>query len=294
MSSCRLCFSEETETRRYPGQNELGFDEIVVCRNCGFGWAEPLKSQEELDQFYSKGAYWESSQASKELVNHYMNQSRKRLKKVLPFVSKDRTIEILDYGAGHGCIADQCAQVLPNTNYSFFEPDPVMARNIMDKHLSINVSQINQVEDSKYDVIFLNHVLEHVADPINFLKQKIKGLKAGGVLYVETPRHDFLFKDNVFPHTLFFNEKSFQKIAEQLDLYVLNVKSFGSALSFKKANYLEKVLRKLLTSLYKLAILMKFTKLSFFVNSLLFRYDHPSDRIWVMGLMRRERDSLKH
>ena len=284
-NSCRLCSSEKTEVRSYPGRNELGLNEIVVCKDCGFGWAMPFKTQEELDQFYSQGEYWEGSQVSKELVNHYMNQSRKRLKKILPFVSKDKPIEILDFGAGHGCIADQCAEILPNASYSFFEPDPGMAKTILEKKLPVKVTEISEVEESRYDVIFLNHVLEHVADPIEFLKQKKKGLKPGGVLYIETPRHDFLFKDNVFPHTLFFDEKCFPKIAREIDLNVLDVKSFGSALSFKRANFPEKVLRKVLSILYRLTGRFNQTRLAYLVNSMMFSYDRPSDRIWVAGLL---------
>lgn len=287
MSECRLCRSTHITTRDYPGNSELNFEEIALCGDCEFGWAIPFKTQPQLDAYYSKGAYWDGSVVSNEVKNHYLNQSRHRLKKVKPFCPANSSIEILDYGAGFGGIADRCAQIFPRAKYFFFEPDPNMAQTILDKKLPIKATQVHLIESGKYDLIFLNHVLEHVADPIAFLEQVITGLKDGGVIYIETPRHDFVYKNDVHPHTLFFGEKSFNKLAAQLNLKILALNSFGSALSFKKVTVLEKLLRKSLSLGYKVTSALNLPRFAFFFNSLIFRYDWPSDRIWVMGIFKK-------
>ncbi|AMW34566.1 class I SAM-dependent methyltransferase [Haematospirillum jordaniae] len=43
------------------------------------------------------------------------------------------------------------------------------------------------LEDKTVDVIMMNHVIEHLADPLLFLKEAKRTLRPGGCLYVRTP-----------------------------------------------------------------------------------------------------------
>ena len=49
----------------------------------------------------------------------------------------------------------------------------------------------------------MNHVLEHVAEPIECLRNVTNLLSDEGRLYIEVPYADHRFKDDVFPHTWF-------------------------------------------------------------------------------------------
>ena len=44
-----------------------------------------------------------------------------------------------------------------------------------------------QTDDSSYDLVILNHVLEHFVNPINELKTILPKIKLGGYLYIEVP-----------------------------------------------------------------------------------------------------------
>ena len=61
------------------------------------------------------------------------------------------------------------------------------------KKLKLNVSRAtleNNKSKKKYDIISLNKVIEHVKDPILFLKKINKMLKKDGYIYIEVPDAD--------------------------------------------------------------------------------------------------------
>jgi predicted SAM-dependent methyltransferase len=49
----------------------------------------------------------------------------------------------------------------------------------------------------KFDLLWMNHVLEHFRDPIKALKKAYNLLSETGVLYLATPDIDFIFKTGV-------------------------------------------------------------------------------------------------
>ena len=69
--------------------------------------------------------------------------------------------------------------------------------NILDIDSYININL-------QFDVVIISHVLEHVSDPIEFLKLMTLKLREGGILYVDVPCLDYLHKELDEPHLLFF------------------------------------------------------------------------------------------
>ena len=43
----------------------------------------------------------------------------------------------------------------------------------------------------KYDFVITRHLIEHIVNPINWLKNLLKVLKVDGKLVIETPNVDF-------------------------------------------------------------------------------------------------------
>ena len=93
-------------------------------------------------------------------------------------------------------------------HYHFIEPDNFSRNQILKEYSKYNVyhKKSEELKESQYDFIFLNHVLEHVENPMTFLDTYLRALKDIGHIYVETPNKDNLFKNSVFPHTLFLHE----------------------------------------------------------------------------------------
>lgn len=230
MSSCRICgnyLPGEIKDVNYPGASSLaeGPKNILLCPNCGSGVADPMLSQSELDALYQGSSYWNESDELVINQQHFpvpFALAKARWNTVGPYLKKARPsgdISILDIGAGHGVFGLRAANKLGRrlVNYTAVEPDPVM-RQAMQKAWDVRhggeISAISDLADvsGSYDLVVLSHVLEHVSEPKEFMEMVLQKVKAGGVIFVEIPNQDYLFKKNVFPHLLFFTEKGLVKL----------------------------------------------------------------------------------
>jgi len=232
---CPACGADPGRRIPYPGgagheaRGGLRFDAIVLCPRCGLGLAEPRPRQDALDAFYASGAYWHASGGSPAQRAHESNQARRRVLRCLPHLRGAGPAA--DVGAGHGAIAEWLERLAADRveRYDFVEPDPGGRAEIAARRRRFPVVDATQagLRDG-YALLFLNHVLEHVADPADFLARAAARLRPDGLLYIETPNADQRFKDDVFPHTLFFTPAALRALAARAGLEVLACATFGA------------------------------------------------------------------
>ena len=234
--NCPLCGARAAQEIHYPGgedrpQQPLRFTRIALCEACGFGFALPKPTQAELDRFYASGSYWTEVGANLPQVMHEKSQCEQRVAACLPFLEKTRPLRVLDVGAGHGWTVDWVARMLPGkvARFDFIEPDDSAAKAIADKRPGFPLARVHNMSDAKdrYDLIFLNHVLEHVADPLAVIARITDLLTANGIAHIEMPHADYRFKRDVFPHTLFFTPASLDKLAQKAGIVQLVCTAFG-------------------------------------------------------------------
>ncbi len=233
---CLACnYQGEFLSSLYPSAgrtNVLHFEVINVCPKCGMGSVQTSLTQDDLDQFYSSGGYWSDAFSSAGLLTHQMVQAKVRLEKVEPYLNSRRSIRVLDIGAGNAFIADHLRKFFPTQKlaYYFIEPDKNLAESNLRKKLDFEIQSMRNASEfgEKFDVVFLNHVIEHVFDPIGLLKTISKSLGPSGIIYVELPNRDDQFKTDVFPHTLFFTKDAFERMSAKAEVNVLSIEIFGS------------------------------------------------------------------
>ena len=128
---------------------------------------------------------------------------------------------------------------------------------------NINITNLNckatdnfleqQFSENYFDFIYLDSVLEHVLNPIEYLIKIKRILKAGGILYVGVPNEDSLFNDvrrivfnfigrrgiseKLKPfdspyHVTGFNLISFKYLISKLDLKIKYFRNFGRKFDF--------------------------------------------------------------
>lgn len=90
--------------------------------------------------------------------------------------------KVLDVGCGTGNFSVRCPGAYRgiDTNPTAVEDGIRMGRNV-------NCAFLQNEEPDSYDVVTLFQVLEHVDDPVNFLKACVACLRPGGQLIVSTP-----------------------------------------------------------------------------------------------------------
>ena len=113
------------------------------------------------------------------------------LKKELPILD-NKGINILDVGCGDGQFIAFLKKKM-FTNVIGIEPDIDRARNARQKKIPV-YSDINDYKAINFlkkgvDVMFLWHVLEHIEQPIYFVKSLVKYLPKNGLLLISVPNH---------------------------------------------------------------------------------------------------------
>lgn len=232
LEACPVCGAGTFRKLPYPDAGgaaaALRVEAIALCEQCGAGTAVPRPEQAMLDRFYASGAYWHSSSGAAQRA-HELSQGWLRVERVRGFAAGG-ALAVADIGAGHGGIPRACAALgVRVARYAFVEPDERAAADIASLALPFAIERANSLSELRgpFDLLFLNHVLEHVADPLRFLEQAVAQVSPGGTVYVETPHADYRFKEDVFPHVFFFTPRALARLGERLAVRSLACESFG-------------------------------------------------------------------
>jgi SAM-dependent methyltransferase len=84
---------------------------------------------------------------------------------------------------------------IDTTQYNYF-PNKIGTQYILEG------SDLNEIEDEKYDFVLSSHNLEHIANPLKAIQEWVRVLKPGGFLLLILPDKRFTF-DHKRPYTAF-------------------------------------------------------------------------------------------
>jgi len=80
------------------------------------------------------------------------------------------------------------------------------------------------IADNTFDEIFAKHIIEHLNDPIGFMREMCRILKPGGTIFVATPHFSCRVAYSEPQHKLFFSYFMFNNVINGLDFEVLEQK----------------------------------------------------------------------
>jgi SAM-dependent methyltransferase len=154
---------------------------------------------------------------------------------------------VIDVGAGYGHTAFALRRVLRDAvDITALEPDPgchPTLAPVADRVIGIDALDPRAAElvPGRVDAVLLLHVLEHVRDPIAFLRQLRGWLQRGGALLLEVP-HVPPARIGVFddanphvPHLHFFTPAGVRAALERSGFAVSWVRSYGPELDERGA-----------------------------------------------------------
>ncbi len=119
------------------------------------------------------------------LISHIPSFARAARLEVLNLTSSE-TGRLLDVGCGNGTFISRMQQF--GWRVSGVDPDPAAVSHAQNQRLEVFHGTVSDVPLHPYDVITLNHVIEHVADPVDLLRECRKRLRPGaGRLIITTP-----------------------------------------------------------------------------------------------------------
>ena len=91
---------------------------------------------------------------------------------------------------------------------------------------------------ASFDAVIVRHVTEHVADPVAFLRDAVRIVKPGGLLYVEVPNSQWSLEETYFPefhadHISYFTMASLLTLLERIGAGgVLHAEAFRAYVRF--------------------------------------------------------------
>ena len=202
----------------------------VLCTETGLVRNDPVPDDEELARFYSE----EYRIAYKGAKHPRRRQILRNFRRVADHVRQFRDIlepanTILDAGAGSGefvflmqALGKEVVGIEPNTDYSAWCRDE-LGIDVRTAYLDPEL-----FEAGSFDLVRLNHTLEHLNNPVKYLAIIRDWLAPNGVVYVEVPNIEkacrFQTRGNIFHygHIWNFNPWTLRAVAglaglEELD-----------------------------------------------------------------------------
>lgn len=161
----------------------------LLCDDCGHVFNNPIPTAAELAAFYArdyrvsyKGA---ARPRGRQIARNFGRVERYWRRWGHMMANRPR---VLDIGAGSGeflfvaqALHYETKGIEPNVGYAAYCRDEL--------GLAVSTATIEDLEpsDAIYDFIRLNHVLEHMRDPVESLERAARHLADDGVVYIEVP-----------------------------------------------------------------------------------------------------------
>lgn len=162
---------------------------IEKCESCGFRFTNPLPNEDEIGEYYNTENYISHTETKKGLVNFLFHLVRKRTLnqkfKLINKYSQQKTL--LDFGAGSGVFLNYVKE--RGWKVKGVEPDD-NARQIAINRSSIEMTtpkEVDQINDESFDTITLWHVLEHLYNLKEDIRQFRRILSKDGTLFIAVP-----------------------------------------------------------------------------------------------------------
>ena len=173
----------------------------VICRRCGFLFTNPRPTQEEINKFYRRN-YRKSDLNQNNGIKGYEEGSSvyKRAAWLYEIAQKkfdERSIHspaVLDVGCGSGIVLHLFRTRMPESRLHGIEPSPTYGNYAREKNnADIYAGDIESFAREKadkrgfFDLVTMNHVLEHLYEPVNKLKLLRDFLKPDGLVLLQVP-----------------------------------------------------------------------------------------------------------
>src|SRR5688572_758569 len=166
---------------------------ISGCEDCGLVFVNPSPSDTALESMYGPQGEWavgrqddvSAVKADEELKpgsgswRHMFDGIRHELDVTRP----PRGARALDFGCGRGKFLD----VLKPCGWDTYGIEPASGAAFVRHHRLDAIPR-----EPAFDLVIVHHVLEHVADPLDLLKQFARATRPGGYVLVAVPRLDTL------------------------------------------------------------------------------------------------------
>ena len=205
------------------------------CLDCSHTFLKEIPDMKVISELYNK-FYNYPSALKKGFDPIRDNNFLKIFKKKNNIIKKNS--KVLEIGCFDGYIINKLKK-----NFDVYGCDPSPGASIgIKKGLKIKRSFFtkNLYKNNKFDIIIARHILEHIVNLKNFLKDVKQNLSDKGYLVLEVPNIDFFLKKGLpsvfsLQHIQYFNSSSIEKLLSLNHLKIISLtKSDENLIIFAK------------------------------------------------------------
>jgi len=213
----------------------------------------PLPKKEKIWEFYSRGFYSRPSvaQSNGRVETHFEDfllktklrdmRSEAQFRFMRPFLPTGCDKSALDVG----CSTGHLLFLLQRMGFLVhgYDPDPEMAA-IANKKIRMKTQAVIQemfdiaLEKQSYDLVCSSHLIEHLEDPVQYIRNMAHLLKPRGILFVEVPNdYDVGLRKVLNPeiysaapnlgHISFFSPKALKRLILKAGFRVIRLQTAG-------------------------------------------------------------------
>lgn len=157
-----------------------------VCKDCGVGYADPRLSENEIADLYTR-TYRVDGVNAKHLATKHAD-SIERIE-FLRSTYRGPVGKVLEIGSSEGTLL-QLLRDHEGWEVRGCEPYVPYGRFGIEQwniKTDLRFFESRNFRNQEFDLVILIHVLEHIPNPIAFLRDVIKVIKPGGRILIETP-----------------------------------------------------------------------------------------------------------
>ena len=275
---CNYCGNDDVTVIFAAGVAQL--NQIVRCNRCGLMYASPRAKEPDhieiaqYDPNFNPLRQDDTRILKERLQVRDYDNTRALLNRLYP--ERGRLLEI---GSSLGYLLD----VFRKDGWDVLGVEPFYqccrySREELGLEIKNAILESAELPDESFDVVLLNHVIEHIDDPLRTLREVNRVLKPGGHFVIETPRYDTLmFKlmgkrersVSCGGHIYFFTTESLKNLYEAAGFKTIELNYVGRSLTVERLIYNIGVVTKspgLRGKLDKLVTRLGVKKASFYLN----------------------------
>ncbi len=195
---CNIC-SSTTFTQNFSVKK----NKYWICDDCNSALYYPVPSQQEIDDFYKDYITYKTGLTEYLIESTYpafVSNLTLTLKDLdWPFKANDQ-IHLLDIGCGNGFFLQYIKENFNGIKTEGLDLSQECVNKCIEKGLNVHIGDIFSLDETKkFEFITMFHVIEHVQNPIDWIKKIHSMLLPNGEFIIETPVYGLVaesFKEN--------------------------------------------------------------------------------------------------
>ncbi|HEX7517474.1 MAG TPA: class I SAM-dependent methyltransferase [Chthoniobacterales bacterium] len=184
--ACPLC---QSDRREFPFRLSAPYG-VVRCAACGGYYLYPRLIESAMQAIYRESSYYAGGESGYGDTSYRAQESalRATFQRFLRNLVKRKLTggDLLEVGCGYGYLLDLARPFFSSrTGTDFSSEAAAIARTT---EAEVFVGGVEQLPSgAKFDCVLATQVIEHIYDPLRFVKRLVSHTKAGGHIVLATP-----------------------------------------------------------------------------------------------------------